>query len=51
MSVKSINELFVNELRDIYSAEKQLTRALPKMVKAAQHPSFAKLSRCIRADP
>jgi ferritin-like metal-binding protein YciE len=40
MSVRSISELFVNELRDIYSAEKQLTRALPKMAKAAQHPEL-----------
>jgi ferritin-like metal-binding protein YciE len=27
--------LYVDELRDIYSAEKQLTKALPKMAKAA----------------
>ena len=37
MAVTSIEDLFVNELRDIYSAEKQLTRALPRMAKAAQH--------------
>jgi ferritin-like metal-binding protein YciE len=36
MAVKSIEELFVHELSDIYSAEKQLTRALPKLAKAAQ---------------
>lgn len=35
MSVDSIEKLFVNELKDIYSAEKQITRALPKMAKAA----------------
>ena len=29
MALTSIEDLFVNELRDIYSAEKQLTRALP----------------------
>jgi ferritin-like metal-binding protein YciE len=37
--VKSENplmELFVNELKDIYWAEKHLTKALPKMAKAAQ---------------
>jgi ferritin-like metal-binding protein YciE len=31
----SLLGLYVNELRDVYSAEKQLTRALPKMAKAA----------------
>ena len=35
MAVKSLQDLFVEELRDIYHAEKQLTRALPKMAKAA----------------
>jgi len=40
MAVTSIQDLFVNELRDIYSAEKQLTRALPRMAKAAKHPEL-----------
>jgi ferritin-like metal-binding protein YciE len=31
-----LHELFLDELSDLYSAEKQLTKALPKMVKAAQ---------------
>lgn len=35
MAVKSLNDLFVEELRDMYHAEKQLARALPKMAKAA----------------
>jgi ferritin-like metal-binding protein YciE len=35
MSAKTLNDLFVEELRDIYDAEKQLTKALPKMAKAA----------------
>lgn len=30
MAIKTIEELFVKELSDIYSAEKQLSRALPK---------------------
>jgi len=34
MSVKTIQELFVDELKDLYSAEKQITRALPKLAKA-----------------
>jgi ferritin-like metal-binding protein YciE len=31
-----MEELFVDELRDLYDAEKQLTKALPKMAEAAQ---------------
>jgi ferritin-like metal-binding protein YciE len=35
MAAENLQELFVNELRDIYDAERQLTKALPKMAKAA----------------
>jgi ferritin-like metal-binding protein YciE len=35
MKVESIEDLFLEELKDLYSAEKQITKALPKMVKAA----------------
>jgi ferritin-like metal-binding protein YciE len=35
MSVESLEELFLDELKDLYSAEKQITKALPKMVKGA----------------
>jgi ferritin-like metal-binding protein YciE len=35
MSVKTIDELLLDELKDLYSAEKQLTTALPKMARAA----------------
>lgn len=31
----TVDKLFMNELKDLYSAEKQITRALPKMAKAA----------------
>ncbi|KQQ78589.1 hypothetical protein ASF73_03435 [Xanthomonas sp. Leaf131] len=41
MSIKTIEELFVHELSDIYSAEKQLTKALPRMVRAATEPKLA----------
>jgi ferritin-like metal-binding protein YciE len=36
MAAENLQELFVEELRDIYDAEKQLTKALPKMAKAAE---------------
>lgn len=35
MKAKGFQDLFELELKDIYSAEKQLTKALPKMAKAA----------------
>lgn len=35
MSVDSMERLFVEELRDMYSSETQITKALPKLVKAA----------------
>jgi len=33
--VETMNDLFLGEIRDLYDAEKQLTKALPKMAKAA----------------
>ncbi|HEY5253353.1 MAG TPA: ferritin-like domain-containing protein [Acidobacteriaceae bacterium] len=35
MKVESIEDLLLDELKDLYSAEKQITKALPKLVKAA----------------
>jgi ferritin-like metal-binding protein YciE len=35
MEQKALKELYVDELRDIYNAENQLVKALPKMAKAA----------------
>ena len=40
MSVTNIEELLINELKDIYSAEKQITKALPKMAKATTSPEL-----------
>ena len=34
MAAENLHDLFVDELRDIYDAEKQLTKALPKMARA-----------------
>jgi ferritin-like metal-binding protein YciE len=36
MAVKTIEELFIHELSDVYSAEKQMTKALPRLAKAAE---------------
>ena len=35
MSMNALRDLFIDELRDVLSAEKQLLKALPKMAKAA----------------
>ena len=35
MNLDTLKELYVNELRDLYNAEGQLVKALPKMAKAA----------------
>jgi ferritin-like metal-binding protein YciE len=40
MSVATIEELLVDELKDLYSAEKQITKSLPKLAKAATSPEL-----------
>lgn len=41
MPQKTLQDLFIHELSDIYSAEKQLTKALPKMARAANDPKLS----------
>jgi ferritin-like metal-binding protein YciE len=41
MALDSLEKLFEEELRDVYSAEKQLLKALPKMAKAASIPKLS----------
>ena len=36
----TLHDAFIDELRDAYDAEKQLTKALPKMAKAASSPDL-----------
>jgi ferritin-like metal-binding protein YciE len=40
MAIETLEDLFHHELSDIYNAEKQLTKALPKMAKAAYDESL-----------
>ena len=40
MSVGTLEELLVDELKDLYSAEKQIIRALPKVIKAISTPDL-----------
>jgi ferritin-like metal-binding protein YciE len=42
LSVGTLEELFINELRDLYSAEKQIVRSLPKLAKAASTQELQK---------
>ena len=40
MDSEQLTELLIEEIKDIYHAEKQLVRALPKMAKAAESESL-----------
>ena len=40
MKIETIHDLFVSELKDLYSAEQQILKALPKMAKAATAPKL-----------
>lgn len=40
MAIKTLGDLFIHDLSDVYSAEKQITRALPKMARAASDESL-----------
>jgi len=42
MEMDSLKELYVEELKDLWSAETQITKALPKMMKAATNPKLKK---------
>ena len=42
MEIESLQELLIEEMRDIYSAEVQLTKAMPKMAKKASDPKLKK---------
>lgn len=40
MKINSMDRLFVHTLKDVYSAEKQIIAALPKMIEAASSPEL-----------
>jgi len=40
MKLKSLQDLLVEQLKDLYSAENQLVKALPRMAKAATNPEL-----------
>jgi len=41
MELETLKDLYIHELKDLYSAEKQLTKALPKMANAASSERLA----------
>lgn len=45
MELDTLKDLYVEELKDLYSAEKQLVKALPKMAKAANAPQLKEAFR------
>jgi len=40
MAISTLKELFIHEFSDVYSAERQTTKALPKMARAATDPKL-----------
>ncbi len=40
MPLDTMDDLFLNELKDVYNAEKQITKALPRLAKAAAAPGL-----------
>jgi ferritin-like metal-binding protein YciE len=38
--LNSLDDLLVHELQDIYDAERQMLKSLPRMIKAASHPEL-----------
>lgn len=41
MKLETLQDLYIHELKDLYSAEKQLIKALPKMARAASSRTLA----------
>ena len=45
MELDTLKDLYINEIKDLYSAEKQLVKALPKLAKAAKDPQLQQAFR------
>lgn len=41
MARTTLQDLFIHELSDVYSAEKQITKALPRLARASTNPKLA----------
>ena len=42
MKIETLRELLIDKLQDLYSAEQQITKALPKLAKTAHDPNLKK---------
>ena len=42
MDMETLRDLYIEELKDLYSAENQILKAMPRMIKAATHPKLKK---------
>jgi ferritin-like metal-binding protein YciE len=42
MQLETLKDLYVDELKDLYSAENQILKALPRMIKVSTHPQLKK---------
>ncbi len=42
MELETLKDLYVEELKDLYSAENQILKALPRMIKVSSHPKLKK---------
>lgn len=40
MKLKSLHDLYIHEIKDLYNGESEIMKALPKMVKAANAPEL-----------
>ena len=49
--IKTLDDLFVHTLQDIYYAEQQITKALPKMIAKVQDGSSSRRCRAIWERP
>lgn len=45
MELETLKDLYIGEIKDLYSAEKQLVKALPKMAKAANDKNLQQAFR------
>ena len=51
MKIDSLRALLIDELKDLYSAETQITKALPKLVKASHNPNLRQALSTISKKP
>lgn len=42
MELETLQDLYVEQIKDLYSAENMILKAMPRMIKAASHPQLKK---------